>query len=133
MDGGQRHAGSLTLSGKKPSCTQPPHGFYWEPWYLLPRAQDKMRWLHMGSVPKRLLKSIQSRNYDPRVLRRCACNNERALVIMLKGADPVYQLDLRADPPCIKRHRSGQICLLNEAISACTAIKPQTFRVPGFL
>lgn len=26
---------------------------------------------------------------------------------MLKGADPVYQLDLRADPPCIKSKRPG--------------------------
>ena len=26
---------------------------------------------------------------------------------MLKGADPVYQLDLRADPPCIKSRRPG--------------------------
>lgn len=38
---------------------------------------------------------------------RCGCSNETALVIMLKGADPLYQLDLRADPPCIKRYRPG--------------------------
>lgn len=38
---------------------------------------------------------------------RCVCSNERAVVLMMKGADPVYQLDLRADPPCIKSHRPG--------------------------
>ena len=38
---------------------------------------------------------------------RCVCSNERAVVLMMKGADPVYQLDLRADPPCIKSQRPG--------------------------
>lgn len=28
---------------------------------------------------------------------------------MLKGADPLYQMDLRADPPCIKRCRPGAL------------------------
>ncbi|BDA45290.1 probable lipase at C-terminar half [Coccomyxa sp. Obi] len=37
----------------------------------------------------------------------CGCSNERALVVMLKGAEPLYQIDLRADPPCIKRFRPG--------------------------
>ena len=39
---------------------------------------------------------------------RCICSNERAVVLMMKGADPVYQLDLRADPPCIKSQRPGK-------------------------
>lgn len=38
---------------------------------------------------------------------RCGCSNEKALVVMLKGADPLYQIDLRADPPCTKRYRPG--------------------------
>ena len=39
--------------------------------------------------------------------RRCVCSNEAAVVLVMKGADPVYQLDLRADPPCIKSPRPG--------------------------
>ncbi|CAL8471112.1 g10654 [Coccomyxa elongata] len=39
--------------------------------------------------------------------RKCGCSNERALVVMLKGADPLYQIDLRADPPCTKCYRPG--------------------------
>lgn len=29
-------------------------------------------------------------------------------MLMMKGADPVYQLDSRADPPCIKSQRPGK-------------------------
>ena len=39
--------------------------------------------------------------------RRCVCSNESAIVLVMKGADPVYQLDLHADPPCIKSPRPG--------------------------
>ncbi|CAK0782345.1 hypothetical protein CVIRNUC_005640 [Coccomyxa viridis] len=37
----------------------------------------------------------------------CVCSNKAAVVLVMKGADPVYQLDLRADPPCIKSPRPG--------------------------
>lgn len=45
--------------------------------------------------------------------RRCVCSNKAAVVLVMKGADPVYQLDLRADPPCIKSPRPGLSTMFN--------------------
>ncbi len=62
---------------------------------------------------------------------RCVCSNERAVVLMMKGADPVYQLDLRADPPCIKSQRPGEHpspCQLPTSLP-CSCVMPYAVHI----
>ena len=54
---------------------------------------------------------LQSQRAEAAWYCRCVCSNEAAVVLVMKGADPVYQLDLRADPPCIKSPRPGSFTM----------------------